>query len=78
MKDGYKQKVVNIKGRDGDGPNDDSKGPVMLVHDDIYDGLYWFDRSDPTKPTLVERLFDDNYDVWIYNERGTRPGFIHQ
>ncbi len=35
------------------------------------DGLSWFERSDASKNALPMRLFDEGYDVYVANLRGT-------
>jgi len=63
--------MVRISGDSAGTPNADNKGPILLVTGATGDGLSWFDANDPTSPVLPERLFDDGYDVWFVNRRGT-------
>ena len=47
------------------------------MHDLGSYGEEWLDSSDNSEALLVEQLFDEGYDVWIANLRGTLPSREH-
>ena len=42
------------------------------------DSISWFDMSDMNKPALPVRLFQEGFDVWLGNNRGTRLSRKHE
>lgn len=51
----------------------------MLLHGFTSDAYTWFDRrrGDENEPFLPVTLFNEGYDVWLGNTRGTRYSFTH-
>jgi len=50
--------------------------PVLLQHGLLDDGFTWLVPS--WKNTLVKKLTDDGFEVWIMNSRGTRYSHEHE
>ena len=48
------------------------KGPLLLIHGFTTDSITWFDRSDENSFAVGTKLFQEGYDVWFANLRGTR------
>lgn len=78
--DGYELTLIRIRKGSSSSLDDDevgSNGPVLLHHGLYADGLAWlardlnspFDIGEPNY--LPETLFENKYDVWIANARGT-------
>lgn len=71
--DGYILTMFRIVG-DQNGeqiPYQGSKGPLLLQHGFLTDSISWFHFSDESKPALPVRLFQEGFDVWLGNNRGT-------
>ena len=47
------------------------KGSLLMQHGFSSSGLTWFDQSDPSRPAIVQQLFDDGWSVFIANARGS-------
>ena len=47
-----------------------NKGPLLFLHGTYTDGIAWF-SGDPALPSLPRRFFEEGYDVWFWNRRGT-------
>lgn len=77
--DGYILTMFRIVG-DATGAqveNQGSQGPLLLQHGFLTDSISWFDFSDESKPALPVRLFQEGFDVWLGNNRGTRLSRKH-
>ena len=55
-----------------------TKGPLLLIHGYSSDGLTWFNRSDKEKSVVATQLYEEGFDVWIANIRGTRYSRTHR
>ena len=60
-------------------PRDPYVLPVMTMRDVGEDSVAWinFDPQDSLTPTPL-RLYDDGYDVWMANNRGTKYSQQHE
>ena len=58
-------------------PNQSSKGPLLITHGFLTDSISWFNMSDAEKPALPVRLFQEGFDVWLGNNRGTMNSREH-
>ena len=58
-------------------PGQGSKGPLLLQHGFLTDSISWFHFSDESKPALPVRLFQEGFDVWLGNNRGTMNSRRH-
>ena len=54
-----------------------SLGPLMLQHGFSKDSAVWFTRNDKSKPASPISLFQEGYDVWLPNTRGTQYSRRH-
>lgn len=54
-------------------PRTESLMPVVLKHGYLCDSVTWFGNPDEyvMKPIPI-RLFDDGFDIWLGNDRGTQ------
>ena len=48
-----------------------SKGPILFVHGFATDSVTWFNKSDDAKVIAAAQLFQQGYDVWFANMRGS-------
>ena len=53
------------------------KGPLLLIHGFSTDSITWMSQSDTDALTLASQLFEDGYDVWFANMRGSRRSRTH-
>ena len=53
------------------------KGPLLLIHGFSTDSITWMSQSDTDALTLASQLFEDGYDVWFANMRGSRRSRRH-
>ena len=68
---GYQISMVHIKS-DKDGVVKDSpKGPVLLTACAYYDGRAFLGLNDLSQPIVPVQLYNDGWDVWVANRRGT-------
>ena len=55
-----------------------SKGPLLLMHGFLNDSLTWFTNlSDENELAIGTQLFQEGYDVWFGNVRGTKNSREH-
>jgi len=54
-----------------------NKGPLLLVHGFSSDAETWFDRSDESALAVGSQLFEEGYDVWMANMRGSMYSRAH-
>ena len=54
-----------------------SKGPILLQHGFLTDSIAWFHVSDWDRAALPVLLFQEGFDVWLGNNRGTRHSRKH-
>lgn len=73
--DGYELTMAHITS-DEEG-NLATKGPLLLLHDQKRDGRSFFTYYDTFSDPLTQRLFDDGWDLWIANTRGTKYSRTH-
>jgi len=53
------------------------KGPLLLIHGFTSDSITWISQSDKEALALGSQLFEDGYDVWFANMRGSRRSRTH-
>ena len=53
-------------------------GPLLMQHGFTTDSISWFDVSDVSRAALPVQLFEEGFDVWLGNNRGTRHSRKHQ
>ena len=77
--DGYLLTMFRIIGDETGAslPDQGSKGPLLIQHGFMTDSISWFDISDSTRPALPVRLFQEGFDVWLGNNRGTMNSRRH-
>ena len=78
---GYQLSMIRVTGdSDNNASNATARGPVLLINSIYEDGTSYlqpasyggYSGSDSYDYSIVQRLFDAGYDVWISNRRGTR------
>ena len=69
--DGYELQMAHITGGSDGTRNADDKGPILLWCGARSDSRAWFSMSDPEESSLIQKLFDEGYDVYLGNRRGT-------
>ena len=57
--------------------NHGSKGPILLLHGYTSGAITWFKRSDESLPVIASQLYEEGYDVWLGNSRGSRYSRKH-
>ena len=50
---------------------------MLLQHGFLTDSISWFDVSDDSKPAFPVRMFQEGFDVWLGNNRGTMNSRRH-
>ena len=53
------------------------KGPLLVIHDQDTDGTSFLENFDNFEPRLVTTFFNDGWDLYIANMRGTKPSRKH-
>lgn len=53
------------------------KGPLLLIHGFSSDSITWMAQSDTEALTIGSQLFEEGYDVWFANMRGSRRSRQH-
>ena len=75
--DGYELQMVRYIGDEtgSPGPNHRTKGPLLLIHGHTRDGTVWITGTSgevmPGDKTFPAKLYDQGYDVFLANTRGT-------
>ena len=79
--DGYILRMFRILGshnkRKRERKYPQEKGPLLLIHGFSTDSITWMAKSDQEALTIGSQLFEEGYDVWFANMRGTRRSRKH-
>jgi len=79
--DGYTVTMFHVTGKVGETePVARSRGPMLIQHpmgNDAANWLYFYMFVDPASNAIPLRLYDDGFDVWFANNRGTRYSTKH-
>lgn len=75
---GHKLKMAHITGDEAGLPSSEpSKGPVLLLHNMTGNSADWFANTPAGELPLPYRLFQDGYDVYLGDFRGTTASQDH-
>ena len=77
--DGYILQMAHVTSdASGDpGPNAGFKGPLLLIHDNWTDARSYLYNNSEEDENLVVQLYDEGWDVYLANMRGTKYGRTH-
>ena len=53
------------------------KGPLLMIHDQDTDGTSYLEKYDFFERDLVGQYFNDGWDIYMANMRGTKPSRLH-